>query len=275
MMNKRYNKARLYKNPRIITASRKKARKDNNIMVFFKRLFRLAILVLFLFLLNYLFSNDYLRIKNINQTGDITFEQKILEVTEKKLNENKLLIFKNSNYFLFKSDNLVKDIKSEIPEIKDITIKKKFPDKLEIKVSERKASIGWQTDDKKYSLDEDGFILKEIDNFDGLLYIKDLSNLPINQSDRVVYQNFIQFVKDVYKKLNETDIKIDHMEIKETTFVLTVVSNKGLNIIFDTTSSLTEQFSKLQQAKTSIGQDLSRVLYIDLTVKNKAIYKFK
>jgi cell division septal protein FtsQ len=225
--------------------------------------------------INYLFTNDYLRIKNIRIVGDNTFQSQIIEVAQKELDKSRLLIFKNNNFLLMNKNSIEEEIKSQIPEVKEIIITKKFSDSIELKITERQASIGWQVRDKRYLLDGDGYLLKETDTFDGYVAVKDNSEIEVSKDKRIVYPNFIHFVKDMSDKFTSLKIGVKSIEISETTFIIDVFTQDGYKIVLNTTKSLSEQISKLEEALKYIGDSISKLDYIDLTVKNKAVYKYK
>lgn len=268
---KAYTKS--YRNPKIISSREGSRRKESSGLL--KKFLAITLLIFITAGLNYLFTNDYLRIKHIKVSGDNAFEEEIKNITEEVLNESRFLLFKKNNYLLLKKDDLAERIKSKIPEVKEISIHKKFPDIIELNIQERQAAIGWETQEKKYFLDEDGYILKETNDFEGLLVVKDTSNLSIDQENRVVYPNFIYFVKDMSEKLKKLKINIKTAEISETTFILSIYTPDEYKIMFNTTKSLSEQLSKLEEALEYIGESKNKLDYIDLTISNKAVYKFK
>jgi cell division septal protein FtsQ len=263
-----------YKNPRIISSRGKSERRKESPRIL-KRIIRFAILILIVFGINYLFTNDYLRIKNIRIVGDNTFQSQIIEVAQKELDKSRLLIFKNNNFLLMNKNSIEEEIKSQIPEVKEIIITKKFSDSIELKITERQASIGWQVRDKRYLLDGDGYLLKETDTFDGYVAVKDNSEIEVSKDKRIVYPNFIHFVKDMSDKFTSLKIGVKSIEISETTFIIDVFTQDGYKIVLNTTKSLSEQISKLEEALKYIGDSISKLDYIDLTVKNKAVYKYK
>ncbi|NTU69641.1 hypothetical protein HGB13_02315, partial [bacterium] len=166
-------------------------------------------------------------------------------------------------------------IKNTIPEIKSVTAKKKFPDKLEIETTLHEATIGWETQNKKYLLNEEGYILKETDNLDGFLTVKDATNLPLENNNQVVYANFINFCKQVNDKTASMGIKIQYLEIKETTFIVNAYTEGGYRIIFNTTKSIEDQITKLTETVNFLAGNINKLEYVDVTVKNKAVYKLR
>jgi cell division septal protein FtsQ len=271
-------KRRLYSSrlnsPKILN-TRKRYQKENKLASSFKNLFKITIIILIIFGISFLFNNDYLKIREINIKTKDDFSVKIQEIINSNLQKNTFMILPNSNFIILNTNKIEEQIKNDIPEIKNIKINKKFPNKLEVENSLHEATIGWETQDKKYLLNEDGYILKETDNFEGFLFVKDSTNLPLKKDERVVYPNFITFSKQINEKVSQLSIKIQHLEIKETTFMINCYTVNGYKIIFNTTKSIEDQINKLTETINFLEGNIKKLDYVDVTVKNKAIYKLK
>lgn len=273
-MDRRKIYSTTYKNPRVFS-DRKKVIKSRQRFSIIKKIIKLLFLIAIILGINMLLNNDYLKIKNIKISGEINFAKNVEEIIKKELEGPRLIIYKNNNLILFNSPKAKNDILGEIKEIKYLTIRKKFPDSLEITIKEKKPKIGWVTANKNFLIDEDGFILKETNDFKGLPVVKDISNLPVSNDKKVTYPNFISFIEDATEKLKNLKLDYDYIEIKETTFIVNIIAKEGFRMIFDSTKDLNGQVSKLEEALKQIGEQRKNLDYIDLTIKNKAIYKFK
>jgi len=275
-MIKRRAYSTTYKNPRVFSSPRRRAREKNSSGLL-KKILVFLFLILLLIAINALLTIDYFKIKNIKVQGDPGFSKAVEEITKQELDKPRLFVYKNNNFLIFSASGLQKAVLDKIKEIKYITIKRSFPDTLDISIKEKKAKVGWETEERKFLIDDEGLVLKEVNNFDNLsvMVIKDTSNLPISDNKQVVYSNFIQFVENISNKINNTGISVDHMEVKETTFIIDVVTKEGVKIIFDTTKDSDGQINKLAETLKQVGEQKKNLDYIDLTVNNKSIYKFK
>lgn len=262
-------------NSKILDTRRRHKRKDNNLAANFKKFLKLLSITVILVGIYFIFNNDYLKIKNIEIKTNNDFTEEIKEIVNNHLKTNKFFIIPNSNFITLNTNDLEELIKKEVPEIKSIKVKKRLPDKLEIENTLHEATIGWETQEKRYLLNEEGYILKETDKLDGFVYVKDSTNLPLDKNKQVVYPNFITFIKQINDKLTNISIKISYLEIKETTFMINCYTDNGFKIIFNTTKSIEDQISKLTEAINFLGGNIKSLDYIDVTVKNKAIYKLK
>lgn len=272
-MDRRKAYSRIYKSPRVFS-QRKKAKARQGIH-FLKIALRIILLIITITALNLLLTTDYLKIKNIKIKNNSNFSVKVEEIAKNELDKSRFLIYKNNNFILFSSSQLKNKTLKEIKEIKSISIKRKFPNTIEISFNEKLARIGWETGGKKYLLDEDGYLLKETDKFENIPSVTDISNLPLSSDKKVVYPNFIKFIEDLWNKIANFKLNIERIEIKETTFIVNVFAKQGFRLVFDTTRNLDDQLKKLEETLKQIGEQSKNLDYIDLTVKNKSIYKFK
>lgn len=275
-MIKRRAYSTTYRNPGVFSSPRRrtKERKDSGLL---RKILAFLLLILILIAINALLTTDYFKIKNIKVQGDLGFSKAVEEITKQELDKPRLFVYKNNNFLIFSASGIQKAVLDKIKEIKHITIKRSFPDTLDISIKEKKAKVGWETGERKFLIDDEGLVLKEVNNFDNLsvMIIKDTSNLPISDNKQVVYSNFIQFVENISNKINNTSISVDHMEVKETTFIIDVITKEGVKIIFDTTKGSDGQINKLAETLKQVGEQKKDLDYIDLTVNNKSIYKFK
>lgn len=242
---------------------------------FIKKAFLLLGLIFFIFFIHFVFTTENLLIKNIEIKGDKTFETKMQEIAQNELKKKKFILFKNNNFILFNGSVLENIMLKNIKELKSVEVSKKIPNKIIITAKEKVAKIIWQSSEKKYLIDEEGYVLKEVDNNNGLPVVVDSHNLPIKQDKPVVLADFINTAENISNKLAENKIDIEYTEIKDTTFLLRIITKQGYIIILDSTKNINNQIEKLKETIKQLGPQINIVEYIDLTVKNKAIYKLK
>jgi len=88
--------------------------------------------------INYILTCEYLKIQpNTITINDSPFRDRVLNIAVDHLDDRRLILFRNSNYFLLDKKTIEETVKKEIPEISSITIKKKFSKNLEIEIIER------------------------------------------------------------------------------------------------------------------------------------------
>lgn len=161
------------------------------------------------------------------------------------------------------------------PQLADVAISRRWPSGLNLKVTEQKPNLSWQTGDKTYLLSSEGVIVAEAGQSSlNLPVVKDSQNLPVNLGDQVAPARFVAFCLDIMNLIPKAGLQATGFEVPTTTSEVNVDTNKGYFIKFDTT----------RDAGTEVG-DLVKVLnllksqnklpsqYIDLRVDGAAYYK--
>ena len=153
-------------------------------------------LFLFIFLTTFYFDfsktnvSEFFTIKN--------FEIKNTENTDIDLAYSKLEKFKNNNIFLINNDEIASSI-TDLDFVKDIGIKRVYPDKIEININEHKIVALISNNDNRYMLSKEGHIIKNYNN--------KFNSLPL-----IYGKNTENYFPYFYKLLN--DINFDLSKIK-------------------------------------------------------------
>lgn len=162
------------------------------------------------------------------------------------------------------------------PEIKEIKFVRGIPDTLKLQFEFRKKSVVWKSGDKFYLVDNEGIIFEEKDSTPedekGVILINDLRSVPINLHTKILTNDFLDFIEELYLKLPE-QIKITptSLEIDETTFQVSVLTDQNFKIKMDTTRKLQPQVDALKLVLEQHRQEVSE--YIDVRVKGWAYFK--
>lgn len=174
-------------------------------------------------------------------------------------------------------------IKENQPSLKEIQILRGIPDTLIVKLIERQPALIWQVGERWYTVDPDGFIFHEqqlTKKEDGTLeypstdlpIVVDTKNVPTKIGDSFIRPQFITFIRQVRDRLPEQyNIRVERGEVGETTFSVTLVTDAGWNILFDTTRSLDAQLKTLGRVLESKRPEVKE--YIDVRVRGWAYYK--
>ena len=85
------------------------------------------------------------------------------KVDEKTIIDNSGIKIGSSNFFVIDT-KLISDSVKKIPYIENAEVSKKFPNKVEIVVTERASSYVIKVNDEYYLIDIDGTILKKIED---------------------------------------------------------------------------------------------------------------
>lgn len=231
----------------------------------------LNILVIFLFLgaVSFIIFSGYFDIKKINVKTSGEVKADVLEnEIRNKLNGNILA----KNILLFNSSLVEQELKDKFF-LKDIQIKKKFFDGLEVQVFEYPTVMIWETGGNKYLVNERGKIT-ELTTGDRseLPLVLDKKNLDVKIGKSIVSPDFIKYIK--YLNNNFESLlgkKIERVEVKENIAEIFVYSGLNFYLILDTTRDPEKEVKNIITAVKSL--EGKKLTYLDMRIENKAYYK--
>lgn len=246
----------------------------------------------------FLFSSFY-NITDIQVAGNkIASTDDILDVTNSYLNQNRLLILKNRNIFLFGKNGLNNKI-NEVIILDDLVINKILPNTLKLTLVEKDAAVKWVSAGKEYLIDSNGQIIKKYYKLetpeifamtgdsttaaapiieDKFTKLVNLSNQTVNLGDQVLSMDNMAFIKQLLDKLSQNGYQIREIDMPNAfPQYLSVVMVKDWQIHFSLKDTLEAQLSRLNLlVDQKINKtNLDSLDYIDLRLGESIYYKFK
>ncbi len=236
---------------------------------------RYGIYVLLLVILSYIvFFSDIFKISRVDVQGP---NKEITQSLEVETNKYIKSLLTNNNWIFLNSEDLKKQLQKTFTGQESIIVKKKFPNKLEVKTDAQKSAIIWKTGKQSYVISVSGRAIGEINEkkaSGSMPTIVDGSNIPVNVGSKVVARDFVDFVMklDGYFKANK--IAIEQYSVAETTSELNVKINGGYTIRFNTSDSADSQLRSLTATLDLLkSQNKVPLEYLDLRVTGRAFYK--
>jgi cell division septal protein FtsQ len=160
------------------------------------------------------------------------------------------------------------------PTLKTVAVGRHFFHTITVTATLRQPSLGWSTGDQSYLLDLDGTAIGALPAGSTLPVVSDGSNLPVTVGQQVAPQQFVAFVVDLVPALKADGYKVTGLSIADTTFDLTVSTNKGYQLIFDTTRAVGDEISDLKAVQALlVTQAKTPSKYIDLRIAGKAYWQ--
>jgi len=243
------------------------------------RLIRYSLLVGLLIVLYFLVISSYLRINDVTVTGNgQVASETIIEAINKTGNSRTALI-PNDHYFLMTKGRVNKTLTQQIPLIKEVVeLNRSWPNKLEIKITERSPGFALKLKEKFYLVDEEGVIINEIPDSKGLLVIEDSvdENIAIREELNPKMIAFVLSMKHQWpSKISSSlqTIKIPGKASTEAQFV----SAEGWSTFFDINRPVLSQLGNLALIlnKQIPAKDRLQLVYIDLRLAKWAYICFK
>lgn len=237
------------------------------------RFFWLTILILIIIggMLYFLFFTPFFQIKEIQISGN----QKVL--TESLQSRIQWVLSHEGNYiFLCNLNKINQEILQFFPQIARIDIKKKFPDKLSVKIEERKPAAIFIYSDKYFLIDKEGVIFEEtLPDGDEYLKIKNPTlSQGLNLGSNVVEEELLTTISKIESEL-KGNFKIP---LEEVTIAseqrLNVKTLEGWEIYFNPRGDLDWQLTKLDAIlENRIPPEKRRNIgYIDLRFERVYIF---
>jgi cell division protein FtsQ len=148
--------------------------------------------------LNYFYHSDYFKVKNIDvQDNEHYKDEEVTALIPEVIGTNLFDINKK----------IVEDtIAEELDWVKDAELSKIFPDKLVIKLVERKPDLIIFYKDEYFLIDDEGVILDKIeignlDVFGDLILVKNAVSYRINIGEKIAKKNVLSCA-DIYKAMD-------------------------------------------------------------------------
>jgi len=185
-------------------------------------------------------------------------------------------LFTGNNWLFINSADLKSRLEKTFTGQESISVKKTFPNKIEVKTDEQKSAIIWRTGNARYIISINGRSLSELkdQNTTGLPTVIDASSIPVKIGDRVASRDFVDFTLKLNEFFKDKKIEVEQFYITETTSELNVKLKDGYVIKFNTSDPTDAQIRSLSATLDLLkSQNKKPNEYIDLRVTGKAFYK--
>jgi cell division septal protein FtsQ len=182
--------------------------------------------------------------------------------------------WQQGNLVTLNDDRLGSKLQLADPLLKSVQVRRRWFHTVIITATLKQPSLGWSSDNQRYLLDRDGTAIGVLPAGSVLPVVNDGSNLPVKTGTRVTTSRFVAFVGELVPALAANGIGATSLDVKETTLDLSVTTNKGYRLIFDTGRTVAEEMADLKAVLGLLAtQKKTPAEYIDLRVSGKAYYK--
>ena len=194
-------------------------------------------------------NTDYFKIKEIIVSGENGLLKEDITDKIEKLEEN--------NIVYINTGEIEKLLRQDI-RVKNVSIKKIYPSKLEIKLEERKPHV-------YVKKGEDIFLADEELNLFGYIFETDAKNIPV-----VIYDGNEEVKKDlkiIISKIKNKDLYDMISEIRKSDKDYRLILINGIEIITDTLVS-TDKYDDTYRLYSQKLKDNQTVRYMDIRFKD-------
>jgi cell division septal protein FtsQ len=176
------------------------------------------------------------------------------------------------NLLTLNTDKLTSSLITADPQLKAVVIRRQWPHGIAVVVTEKQPALAWSTGNQSYLLDRDGTVIGTLPPGSTLPTVIDGSNLPVQKGQQVVTASFITFCNELLADLPQTGLTATGLRVEDTTFDLYVQTNKGYQLIFDTTRPAADEVADLQTVEKTLAGKVP-TQYIDMRIAGKAYYQ--
>lgn len=175
------------------------------------------------------------------------------------------------NNLLLTTGKFLDELIDKHPVIEEASISRGLPDRVRVALKERNYEFLWCNATKCYEVDNRGYIIDETAKSEGMVPLRDLRNVPVKNNEKVVSAKFVSFFINSLERFHQLNLSVKEARLNETTFKIEFETNEGWLVILDSSSSIENQFSALEQVLSSNRENIKE--YVDLRVEGVVFIK--
>ena len=210
--------------------------------------------------------------------GGSTYSKDIEDLAWKQTEKRSIIFGRQKNLILFDKNGFTNSLKGDY-NFKSLTVEKKLPAKIMIKLEEKEHSLVWREADNYYYINEDGEIIYSVDplkiNSKEVPVIENLGGPRISGKAINIGKDDLLFIKNLFAefKNNFKDIETDKFAVNERANFIILKLIKGPELYFDPKVDLKAQLNKFSSLKQKLKEEIFAKKYIDLTLGDRVYYK--
>lgn len=259
-----------FDNPRV---AQKKERRKNRFNKFVYALIVVGV-VGFLYVL---FFSPFFQVKNLEINGLEKVHRENLEVivNDYQSGSRRFFIFSKTNFWFIDKKDLVNKIEDHYA-FEELSVKKRFPNKLVINLKEKAPAINWMVGNMCYHLDLSGMAIEYCENGEGLITIRDQVSESVEIGQSVVEAEVLDYIVTLDGQAkNILKDQYSPLFYEKNQEALIVKMETGPEIRFNCNIEVGEQVSRLDLLlkESSVKDAYESLNYIDLRFGEKVYYK--
>jgi len=246
--------------------------------IFGNRFFWLTLLVLIIIggVFYFIAFSSTFQIKEIKISGNQKISSENIKILiEEKLNK-KILLFDSKSIFLVNLNEINKIVLEKFLQLSQVNLERKFPNKIIVKIEERKPAAIFYSNENYFLIDKEGVIFEKISELSQqILKIKNLTiTTELKLGDKAIEKNKLSQILEIESKLRE-DLKIPLAELSIASEErINAKTSEGWEIYLNPKNNIDWQLIKLSLIlKEKIPQEKRKNLeYIDLRFEKVYIF---
>lgn len=199
--------------------------------------------------------------------------------------ENRWTIFPQDNFLLLSVRRIEELLLASSPLIRQVTVKRRFPDTLEVSLLERGDFLFWCSEEEKcFLIDEKGILQDWPEAREerrvSHLFLIDESRKPVATGDRILEQNTLSFAKGLPQAfLEQAGIVIQEEIFFPSRYAdeLRLETDKGFSLRISTDIPIERTLNTLRIVREKAVPEDRRadLVSVDLRIPGKAFYQLR
>lgn len=251
-----------------------------------KALITVVVLVI-IALITLLIRLPYFQVKEIKINGsNSVFPEDVENLVKANIEGDYLFIYPKKSLFLISDIKLRKEIKNNFSRFKDVRVKRVANDTLSIVVKEYQPKYLWCEDGNNCSfMDEKGVVFSEAPFFSGAPFVKIFVGQKSEYPFVPIGTDELQIVEKLNQKLQNIRITISELHFKRDAnnklIVVFYHNDHRSEIFFDTKIAIDMSLdafyatTRVQEFSRQYRDKTKKLLYVDLMLPGKVVYKFE
>lgn len=243
-------------------------------------LIRITTAVVILGLAYLLFISPYFLVYQVTVSGNEQVQTAQIEQVFKDETASRWIFIPKNHLVLLSKSAMQETLTGKLPLLKEIkTYKRVWPNRIEFEIIERHPGFALTVDSKIYLIDDEGLVVKEIPDAQGLPAVFDQVSEPVQVGERLNNTKLVAFILSAARqwpnKINPQlkEVKIPGKAATQAQFM----SAEGWGVFFDANRPAESQLSNLSLilARQIPANRRLQLAYIDLRFDKWAYYCYK
>ena len=202
---------------------------------------------------------------------DSRFRVKRIEINDVKIIDpaqiQSALDISGESIFVARPSELAETVPTRCPGVQSAEVRLVLPDQVDVHVAERSVQFVWETDGKRYLLDESGMVLMPGEIIGKHVLIRDLDNASLQLGERVESATL-----SMVRALQACMPEVEMYDCSRDSGV-SLTNELGWEIWFGVEGDAAYKVGLMRKLVDKLSRERRQVDYIDLRVEKRPVYQ--
>lgn len=162
----------------------------------------------------------------------------------------------DDSWFFVSEEEIETNVREKLPFVDSIELKRTFPNKIQLIITDAKEQAYYHAGDKCYVLSENGYILKEQKDVPENVFEVRTNGITGNPGQKAQYKNVAEeeLLSNLIKTLQQQDINIDFIDVKSVIQIKIGIEDR-YTVLFGKNEYIGEKINHLSSMLDNITDD--------------------